>query len=105
MLPLNNKIMNIYSKNDSNLQESGHFDKSKYDSNKYKNIIKENHAFSKIINKVKIDLFVRIHTKAPSPGYNTDKGIETYMLGIHKAKDSIELARGEKSVILVRWER
>ena len=27
MLPLNNKIMNIYSKNDSNLQESGHFDK------------------------------------------------------------------------------
>ena len=93
MLPLNNKIMNIYSKNDSNLQESGHFGKSKYDSNKYKNIIKENHAFSKIINKAKIDLFVRIHTKAPSPGYNTDKGIETYMLGIHKAKDSIDMPR------------
>ena len=42
MSPLNDKMMNIYSKNDSNLQESGHFGKSKYDSNKYKNIIKEN---------------------------------------------------------------
>ena len=42
MSPLNDKMMNIYSKNDSNLQESGHFGKSKYDTNKYKNIIKEN---------------------------------------------------------------
>ena len=42
MSPLNDKIMNIYSKNDSNLQESGHFGKSKYNTNKYKNIIKEN---------------------------------------------------------------
>ena len=33
------QIYDIYSKNDNNIQESGHFGKSKYDSTKYKNII------------------------------------------------------------------
>ena len=47
MSPFNEKDMNIYSKNDNNLQESGHFGKSKYDSNKYKNIIKEDSIFNK----------------------------------------------------------
>ncbi len=41
-MPSFDKDMNIYSKNDINIQESGHFGKSKYDSNKYKNIIQEN---------------------------------------------------------------
>ena len=36
------QIYDIYSKNDNNIQESGHFGKSKYDSTKYKNIIENN---------------------------------------------------------------
>ena len=40
----NDKVMDIYSKNDNNIQESGHFGKSKYDSNKYKNIIEKNNV-------------------------------------------------------------
>ena len=38
----NEESMNIYSKNDNNILESGHFGKSKYDSCKYKNIIEKN---------------------------------------------------------------
>ena len=45
--PSNDKNMNIYSKNDSSLQESGHFGKSKHESNKYKKIIKENSLCNK----------------------------------------------------------
>ena len=37
----NDQALEIYSKND-NIQESGHFGKSKYDSTKYKNIIEKN---------------------------------------------------------------
>ena len=37
---------NIYSKNDTNIQESGHFGKSKYDSKNYKSLI-ENNAIKK----------------------------------------------------------
>ena len=38
----NGEAMNIYSKNDNNILESGHFGKSKYDSCKYKNILEKN---------------------------------------------------------------
>ena len=40
----NERKMNIYSKNDDNIQVSGHFGKSKYDSEKYKNILEENNV-------------------------------------------------------------
>ena len=42
--PFNERKMNIYSKNDDNIQESGDFGKSKYDSSKYKNIIEKNNV-------------------------------------------------------------
>ena len=41
----NDQIQDIYSKNDNNIQESGDFGKSKYDSCKFKNIVDKNNAF------------------------------------------------------------
>ena len=70
MSPLNDKIMNIYSKNDSNLQESGHFGKSKYDSNKYKNIIEENSSFNK---KPLFPINEKISGKYSKPNLNIKK--------------------------------
>ena len=46
----NEQDVNIYSKNDKNIQVSGHFGKSKYDSKKYKNILNK-------INEIKQPIF------------------------------------------------
>lgn len=54
-----------------------------------------------IANKAKADLFVSIHTNAQPAGYNTAKGMETYTLGMHRAKDNLDVAKRENSVILV----
>ena len=56
---------------------------------------------AEIANKAKADLFVSIHTNAQPPGYNTAKGMETYTLGMHRAKDNLDVAKRENSVILV----
>lgn len=54
-----------------------------------------------IANKAKADLFISIHTNALPPGNNTAKGLETYTLGMHRAKDNLDVAKRENSVILV----
>ena len=59
------------------------------------------HGRAEIANKAKADLFVSIHTNAQPAGYNTAKGMETYTLGMHRAKDNLDVAKRENSVILV----
>ena len=54
-----------------------------------------------IANKAKADLFISIHTNSLPAGHNTAKGLETYTLGMHRAKDNLDVAKRENSVILV----
>jgi len=56
---------------------------------------------AEIANKAKADLFVSIHTNAQPAGYNTAKGLETYTLGMHRAKDNLDVAKRENAVILI----
>lgn len=58
------------------------------------------HQRADIANKNKADLFISIHTNA-LPGGHIARGMETYTLGMHRAKDNLDVARRENSVILV----
>ena len=52
---------------------------------------------AEIANKNKADVFVSIHCNAnPNPGV---RGSETYVLGIHRNKDNLEVAKMENAVI------
>lgn len=51
----------------------------------------------KIANDHKADLFVSIHIN--SNDYKTPHGLETYVLGLHKTKENLEVAMKENSVI------
>lgn len=68
--PSNDKNTKIYSKNDSNLQESGHFGTSKYESNKYKKIIIENSLCNK---QPSFFLNEKINSQPPKPNLNIKK--------------------------------
>lgn len=54
---------------------------------------------ARIANTAKADLFLSIHTNAVA-GNATARGAETYTLGMHRAKDNLEVAKRENSVIL-----
>ncbi len=58
------------------------------------------HERADIANRNKADLFVSIHTNA-LPAGRIARGLETYTLGMHRAKDNLDVARRENSVILV----
>lgn len=51
-----------------------------------------------IANKNNADLFVSVHTNA-LPAGKIARGIETYTLGMHRAKDNLDVAMRENSVI------
>ena len=51
-----------------------------------------------IANKAGADLFVSIHTNA-LPAGRIARGFETYTLGMHRAKDNLDVAMRENSVI------
>ncbi len=53
-----------------------------------------------IANKNKADLFMSIHTNA-LPGGKIARGVETYTLGMARAKSNLDVAKRENSVILV----
>lgn len=53
-----------------------------------------------IANKAKADLFISIHTDALENN-NVAKGMTTYTLGMHRAKDNLDVAKRENSVILI----
>ena len=53
-----------------------------------------------IANKAKADLFISIHTDALENNI-VARGMTTYTLGMHRAKDNLDVAKRENSVILI----
>lgn len=56
------------------------------------------HTRADIANKAKADLFISIHTNSVVPGHYA-KGFQVYTLGMHRAKDNLDVAMRENSVI------
>lgn len=55
---------------------------------------------AQIANKAKANLFISIHTNA-MPGKKIARGTETYTMGMARAKENLDVAKRENSVILV----
>ena len=56
------------------------------------------HDRAAIANKNNADLFISIHTNAVPVGHEV-QGFQTYTLGMHRAKDNLDVAKRENSVI------
>jgi N-acetylmuramoyl-L-alanine amidase len=57
------------------------------------------HRRAEIANKAKADLFISIHCNA-LPGKAATRGTETYVMGLHKTQENLNLAKSENSAIL-----
>lgn len=56
---------------------------------------------STIANNAKADLFISLHCNALSKRQKSPQGVETFILGLHRSKDNLEVAKKENSVILL----
>lgn len=57
------------------------------------------HERAAIANKNKADLFISIHCNA-NPHSTSLRGTETYIMGLHKTQENLDLAKAENNVIL-----
>lgn len=53
-----------------------------------------------IANKAKADLFISLHCNALDKRRASPSGVETYVLGLHRSKDNLNVAKAENAVIL-----
>ena len=53
-----------------------------------------------IANKAKADLFISLHCNALDKRKTSPSGVETYVLGLHRSKDNLNVAKAENAVIL-----
>ncbi len=54
---------------------------------------------AEIANRVKADLFISVHTNSVPPTKTPPQGFQVYTLGMHRAKDNLDVAMRENSVI------
>lgn len=54
----------------------------------------------KIANKEKAQLFISLHCNALDRRRKSPQGVETYILGLHRSDDNLEVAKRENSVIV-----
>lgn len=54
-----------------------------------------------IANNYKADLFISIHCNALPRKQKSPQGVETFILGLHRSKDNLDVAKKENSVILL----
>ena len=56
---------------------------------------------AQMANKAKADLFVSIHTNSAGRKGTSARGSETYVLGLHRTADNLEVAKKENAAILL----
>lgn len=54
---------------------------------------------AEIANRAKADLFISVHTNSVPPTKTPPQGFQVYTLGMHRAKDNLDVAKRENSVI------
>src|SRR5690554_6789093 len=55
---------------------------------------------AEIANKARADLFISIHCNALDRRRASPQGVETFVLGLHRSKDNLDVAKAENSVIM-----
>lgn len=55
---------------------------------------------AEIANKAKADLFISIHCNALDRRKRSPQGVETFVLGLHRSKDNLDVAKAENAVIM-----
>src|SRR5690554_7738925 len=55
---------------------------------------------AEIANKAHADLFLSIHCNALDRKRTSPQGVETFVLGLHRSKDNLDVAKAENAVIM-----
>lgn len=55
---------------------------------------------AEIANKAHADLFISLHCNALDRRRTSPQGVETFVLGLHRSKDNLDVAKAENSVIM-----
>ena len=55
---------------------------------------------AEIANKAHADLFISIHCNALDRRKTSPQGVETFVLGLHRSKDNLDVAKAENAVIM-----